>query len=137
MKYSKDRIDHAWQMLERFRGRKVRADVLHVSRSGMSRDIAIVAVDDDGCIVDIVQWIAIVLGEPYKELSGHFTTRVGGCGMDMRFNLLSNFNYAAAARDADEKAGRHVDFAERAATLGLKGDAARIYDTYFFDIRHL
>jgi len=60
----------------------------HVSKSGMSRDITLKIVDDEGTLRDITYTAAIALGEKPRDLHGWNVIRVGGCGMDMGFHLV-------------------------------------------------
>lgn len=80
-------------------GTDVYASVLHVSKSGMARDIALYVVLDceDGQgnrkpeIVDISGYVARVLG--YRRTDRNGGIRVSGCGMDMGFHLVHCLSY--------------------------------------------
>src|SRR3990167_9299796 len=62
----------------------------HVSRSGMSRTIG-AQVIKDGEPVDIAAWAAKAIGQPLdRDRRG---VKMGGCGMDMGFELVYNLSY--------------------------------------------
>ena len=66
-------------------GDTVNTIVRHVSRSGMSRSIScIIAID--GSPVDISYHVSTVVGEPIDK--NHGGVKIGGCGMDMGFQLV-------------------------------------------------
>lgn len=146
MKYSKADIDRAWAVLDKYKGRAVKAIVSSVSRSGMSRRIEFYAtgteVDYNGKAregkpsIDRITWaIAYVLGYPMNDQG----LRVDGCGMDMCFATISNLNYMAAMRDLERRCpgmGLSIHSEDGKAILGLKADD-RIYDTYFFNANRL
>ena len=71
-------------------GTTVYTDVKHVSKSGMSRDIAVYIILD-GEICDISGYVARILGYRRRDNGG---VRVGGCGMDMGYHLVMNLSYA-------------------------------------------
>lgn len=114
----------AWEMLKDFRGRPIMAQVNSVSRSGMSRRIEFYSTTPDGQFQRIGYWMAKVLDYPYSVDKGGI--QVGGCGMDMRFHVVSNFNYRACALDNPT-----LTWEERREKFG------RIYDTYFFDANRI
>ena len=77
----------------------------HVSSSGMSRDISLVTVDDDGTLRDIT-WLAChAMGDKPKDRHGRWVVRVGGCGMDMGFHVVYNLSYSLYAMNGIERAG--------------------------------
>lgn len=57
----------------------------HVSRSGMSRSISAVVIED-GVPRDVSWAVARAVGEPFDRT--HDGVKVGGCGMDMGFHLV-------------------------------------------------
>jgi len=63
----------------------------HVSRSGMTRVIDLLAIQD-GDIVRIGYDAALVLGWPYDYRRGG--VKVSGCGMDMGFHLVYSLGHA-------------------------------------------
>lgn len=65
-------------------GSTVTTQVLHVSRTGMSREIAAFIVRD-GQIVNISWEVAAITGQRYGDRGGVI---VGGAGMDMTFALV-------------------------------------------------
>jgi len=62
----------------------------HVSRSGMSRTIG-AQVIKDGEPVDIAAWAAKAIGQPLDR--DRWGVKMGGCGMDMGFELVYNLSY--------------------------------------------
>ena len=58
----------------------------HVSSSGMSRDMKVLAVVD-GQIRDVTWYVSKIIGT-LKERNGQRVIRVGGCGMDMGFHVV-------------------------------------------------
>ena len=109
-------------LLEKVRGRKIYADVTSVSRSGMSRHIKYACIIDDE-LRNITYLIARLTGCRYdrRKNEGLF---VRGCGMDMIFAVLSDFNYVMAKIDT----GKDV-----MELLKTKECGDRIYDKYFRD----
>lgn len=59
----------------------------HVSASGMSRDMKVLAVVD-GQIVDVTWYVGKLEIGTIKERNGQRVVRVGGCGMDMGFHVV-------------------------------------------------
>jgi hypothetical protein len=137
-KSSKSDIAQAWAFLEQFKGRQVKAEVQSVSRSGMSRRIRFYAayIDDrtkEPGIADITWAIARIGGYGMNDRG----LRVDGCGMDMCFAVISNFNYLAASHDLASKGlDIYWNTPEGKKALGLEPDA-RIYDIYFFNANRL
>lgn len=111
----------AVETLQKYRGKKVYAIVNSVSRSGMSRRIEYYVVHEDE-IVRIGYLIARITENSYDINKGGLL--VGGCGMDMIFSVLSNFNYAMAKIDTGKTLTE---------LLESKKCGERIYDKYFFD----
>lgn len=73
----------------------------YVSSSGMSRDISLLTVDNDGSLRDIT-WLAChAMGEKPKDKHGRWVVRVGGCGMDMGFHVVYNLSYALYGKETD------------------------------------
>jgi len=73
----------------------------HVSSSGMSRDISLLTVSDDGTLRDIT-WLAChAMDEKPKDKHGRWVVRVGGCGMDMGFHVVYNLSYALYGKETD------------------------------------
>jgi hypothetical protein len=83
----------------------------------MSRRIEYYVVDAAGEICRIGYLIARIADYGYDVDKGG--VRADGCGMDMIFSVISNFNYKMA--DIDGK------------TAELRAAGERIYDHYFFD----
>jgi hypothetical protein len=59
----------------------------HVSSSGMSRDMKVLAVVE-GEIIDVTWYIGKLDIGTIKERNGQRVLRVGGCGMDMGFHVV-------------------------------------------------
>jgi len=139
MKYSKKDIAQAWNYIESYRNRPIHAEVIHVSRSGMSRRIRFYSVPYDGSSINDITWsIARICGLGMNDQG----LRVDGCGMDMCFSVISNFNYIAWKYDCLK---RFPDtdwtlvgyFDTKAKELMGYNQEYRIYDTYFFDANRL
>jgi len=63
----------------------------HISRSGMSRSISALVILKDGTPYDISHLVSRAgLGTFDRNNDG---VKVGGCGMDMGFNLVYNLSY--------------------------------------------
>jgi len=73
----------------------------HVSSSGMSRDITLKMVDDDGTLRDITYLSAKAMGETCRDRHGWNVIRVHGCGMDMGFHLVYNLSHSLYTGDLD------------------------------------
>lgn len=80
--------------LLKYRGKRVVVNIKSVSRSGMTRkmDFYVLYKNDlvriNGAIEDIAGY----------KLDKNGAVIVGGCGMDMVFSVLSNFNYAISTK---------------------------------------
>jgi len=59
----------------------------HVSSSGMSRDMKVLAVVE-GQIIDVTWYVGKLDIGTVKERNGQRVLRVGGCGMDMGFHVV-------------------------------------------------
>jgi len=71
-------------------GDKLRTILRHTSRSGMSRIIDVVKFNGED-VLSLGYNIALALDNRYdREREG---VKVGGCGMDMGFNLIYNLSY--------------------------------------------
>lgn len=94
MKYTKDEIAKATEYLHEYLkpGDKVYTILRQVSRSGMSRHISTVISTQDGGNYDITYLVAKVLGERRNEHDGGLV--VGGCGMDMGFDVVYRLGHA-------------------------------------------
>lgn len=64
-----------------------------VSSSGMSRNITLKMVDDDGRLFDITYWACQAMGETCRDFRGWNVVRVNGCGMDMGFHVVSSLSW--------------------------------------------
>lgn len=87
-KYSKQAIEEAKEFLLSVLkpGQKIWGDVVHVSKSGMSRVIRLKIVHNKE-IMDI-SWEAAILLEGWSK--NYRGCKAGGCGMDMIFHLIYN-----------------------------------------------
>ena len=72
-------------------GSRVYTILRHVSSSGMSRDISVV-IGAGKDIQDITWYAAKAMCDTLRDSKGHRAIRVGGCGMDMGFNLVYNLS---------------------------------------------
>lgn len=124
MKYSKEEKAKAWEQIKKYRGLTVYATVNSVSRSGMSRRIGYYVCPEKNEIVRIGWLIAQIADYGYDIDKGGI--RADGCGMDMIFSVLSNFNYAAAQLDTGKTIRELLDDPKKPA-------GERIYDKYFFN----
>lgn len=71
-------------------GSTVYTVITHVARSGMSRSIqTLIAKDSE--IVDITWAVARVTGYTFDRKNGG--VKIGGCGMDMAFEVVYNLGY--------------------------------------------
>lgn len=70
----------------------------HVSRSGMMRHISLKACID-GELVDITWYAAKLMDEKRADNGG---IKVGGCGVDMGFNLVYNLGHALWPNGTDK-----------------------------------
>lgn len=86
MKHSKTEVENAYKFLSEHLkpGSYVYTSVLHVARSGMSRDIKVCIVID-GEICPITYSVACLLGLPMRGNGG---LHIDGCGMDMCFEVV-------------------------------------------------
>jgi hypothetical protein len=122
MKTTKEELAQAVKTIEQYRGKEVYAIVNKVSRSGMSRRIEIYVVNDEKRMSRIGWLVAQIAGYSYDIDKGGILAE--GCGMDMIFSILSNFNYAMAQIDT----GKTLQ-----ELLKSKECGEHIYDTYFFN----
>lgn len=65
------------------------ASIKHISSSGMNRDIAFAMITSQGRLFNITYCMSLL---DEHKLNDNHTIRVGGCGMDMIFHSLYNFN---------------------------------------------
>lgn len=73
-------------ILERQETPTLYTSLKHVSSSGMSSDMKVLAVLD-GQILDVTWYVSKIIGT-LKERNGQRVIRVGGCGMDMGFHVV-------------------------------------------------
>lgn len=98
-------------------GSEVLTTVTHVARSGMQRSIKLFRtyVEDGKAHIQEITWLAArALNDRIDEKNGGI--KVGGCGMDMGFNIVYNLGWAlypkGGSLDATSATRRHQ--AERA-----------------------
>lgn len=85
-------------------GSTVRTSVLHVSRSGMQREIECLCVDPaDHEILNITYLVARAIGH---RLGTHGGVVLGGCGMDMCFHAVYLLGMAMWPKGTPEPHGR-------------------------------
>jgi hypothetical protein len=82
-------------------GDTIKCILRHVSRSGMQREISLLAVVDGDCM-NIDYWAARAMGD---RIGKHGGIVIGGCGMDMGFALVYNLS-SVLFRDGFECTGR-------------------------------
>lgn len=75
--------------------------IRHVSASGMTRDISVKVIDDDGRLRDVSWHVAKVLGWTLRDVSGDWAVRVSGCGMDMGFHLVYTLSHVLYDGETD------------------------------------
>ena len=123
MKANKEEIRQAYEALKPCKGMTVYGTVNSVSRSGTSRRIEFYVATEKNEIHRIGYYIAKIAGYPYDADKGLL---VNGCGMDMLFAVLSNFNYAVA----------QLETGKTLTELLNSGEYGRIYNDYFFDANY-
>lgn len=72
---------------DKTRNKKFYANIVSVSNSGMSRKIKYYIIKNNQ-LIDITSYICETVG--YKEDSKTWALKVGGCGMDMVWDVLYN-----------------------------------------------
>jgi len=142
MKYTKKEIKEAWGIIEQYRDARLKAVVMSVSSTGMSRRMRFYAavLDREGkpYMSDITYLIARLADYSMNDVG----LRADGCGMDMCFSVISNFNYTAWAHDCK---ARFPDtdweligtMGPEACKLMGKEPDYRIYGDYFFDANRM
>ena len=123
MKANKAEIQRAYEALKPCKGMTVYGTVNSVSRSGMSRRIEFYVATEKNEIHRIGYYIAKIAGYPYDADKGLLVT---GCGMDMIFSVLSNFNYSVA----------QLETGKNLTELLNSGEYGRICDNYFFNANY-
>lgn len=78
--------------------RRIYANVVHVSASGMQRQIRLYAPTSDGGMQWLSGWASKALG---WSLGKHDGVRVDGCGMDMCFHLVDCVMHALGTNSRD------------------------------------
>lgn len=116
MKYSKQETA---DQLTNFRrmcppGTKVYAVLRSVSRSGMSRQISLIAEAPGTDHKTYPNWAGAVLTQSPHKTGFNDSIRVDGCGMDMGLSLVDSLSYAAYGVPCHQ--GR-VDANETAQTI--------------------
>jgi hypothetical protein len=117
----KDRLtDYDLERLESIRGQKFYCNIVSVSRSGMTRKMKFYAIPKGKEELQQITYLIGNIADYSFDKNGNLI--VGGCGMDMVFSVISNFNYAMARRDT----GKDIQ-----KLLKSKECGDRIYDKYF------
>lgn len=112
--------DYDVGLLKKIKGKRIVCKIESVSRSGMTRKMAFYAVINN----ELVHITHIISGVAGYKLDKNHNIVVGGCGMDMVFSVLSNFNYAMAPL---------VTGKDLRTLLDSKECGERIYDTYYIN----
>lgn len=97
----------------KYRNKQVFVNITKVSKSGMTRKMRFYVINKNHQLERINYEISVIAD--YK-LDLNSDLIVKGCGMDMVFSVLSNFNYAISKI--------------------LDGKQTKNYATYFFDANH-
>lgn len=109
-----------FDVLKKVKNKKIVCSIKSVSASGMTRKMDFYALINNE-LVYINHLISAIAG--YKRDKNHCLI-VGGCGMDMIFSVLSNFNYAMAPL---------VTGKDLKTLLDSKECGERVYDTYYIN----
>lgn len=109
------------EIIEKIRGGQVLCVIKSISKSGMTRKMKFFTIDSKGELHRITHLISKTTS---FKLDKNDCLIVKGCGMDMGFHVLSNFNYKMAEYDT----GKTI-----VELLKTKECGERIYDKYFFD----
>lgn len=101
-----------------YKGKQVIACIQKVSKSGMTRKIDFFLINNgkywpSDSLININNWIEQVAG---YSVDKNGCVIVSGCGMDIIFSVLSNFNYAISEI--------------------IDGKRTDNYSSYFFDANH-
>lgn len=116
-RYTKAEQEEAKASLRAFcpAGSTVSLVLQSVSRSGMSRTIKCLAVDEKGLPFDISWYVgrALEMTVTDNHMRG---VRIGGCGMDMGLALIDMLSYALYGKPVDQSRPQHPED----ATGGLK-----------------
>lgn len=116
----KEKMDaYDLRLIEKIRGKKIIVNVASVSKSGMTRKMDFY-IYDDGLIK--INHIISDIADYNCDKNGRII--VGGCGMDMIFSVLANFNYAMARFDT----GKNIQ-----ELLKTRECGENIYDKYFIN----
>ena len=105
--WEKDLLEHIKTRVQETGGRAIAATVTNVSRSGMSRYIKFITVNQNGNIQPINQLIADITGNKYHYNKG---VHVKGCGTDMIFMTLYQFYKELGIDRANERACNYTYF---------------------------
>jgi hypothetical protein len=119
MKTTSEQKQEAYKYLKQFRHKEIAAVIKSVSKSGMSRRIEFYSKG-----FQRIGWYLSQINEYSYDADKGMS--VSGCGMDMIFHVISNFNYWAAQQD----------YKQPLNVLTGKGgelEGKRVYDNYFFN----
>jgi len=112
--------EYDFKLLKQIKGKRIVCKIASVSRSGMTRKMSFYVLIKNE-LVYINHIISAVAG--YNRDKNH-NLIVGGCGMDMIFSVLSNFNYAMAPL---------VTGKDLTVLLKTKECGEHIYDVYYIN----
>jgi hypothetical protein len=126
MKKQERLTDYDRELLEAIRGQKFYCNIVSVSRSGMTRKMSFYAHNPKyNELSNITYLIARITN---YSLDKNHNLIVSGCGMDMVFSVVSNFNYAMARIDT----GKSIQ-----ELLQTKECGEHIYDKYFTNANNI
>jgi hypothetical protein len=126
MKNQERLTDYERELLETLRGKKFYCNIVSVSRSGMTRKMKFYAHNPKfNELCSITYLVGIIAGYNFDK-NGDLI--VSGCGMDMVFSVVSNFNYAMAKLDT----GKSIQ-----ELLQTKECGEHIYDKYFTNANNI
>lgn len=117
---TKEKMDaYDLRLIERIRGKKIIVNVASVSKSGMTRKMDFYIYDDG-----LIKINHIIRDIADYSLDKNHRVIVGGCGMDMIFSVLAEFNHAMTKFDT----GKTLQELMQTRECG-----ERIYDKYFIN----
>jgi hypothetical protein len=99
-------------------GDTVHTILRHVSSSGMSRSISLIATDDAGGPLDITYWAARAMGDTIDQKRGGI--KATGCGMDMGFALVYALGATLWPKGTDAPHGTRNGAPDREGGYALK-----------------
>jgi hypothetical protein len=106
-------------ILRNIQGQKIYCNITKVSNLGMTRKMRFFSIPKGQANEDLINITHLISIIADYKLDKNHDLIVSGCGMDMIFSVLSNFNYAMARFNNYQKK-----------------EGERIYDTYWIDADH-